>query len=459
MASASNAITKNAVAVDPNDVSKCALDHYDHVLSKGKPRSGDEWTIYAAIVAASISRMEVVSCATGTKCTTVGPEGWTLRDTHAEVLCRRGLLRVLLQEISEKKLQLLEKCDDSCTYRLRHDTTLHLYVSASPCGDASIYPIIHEKEDLNFTGAKVIVQKDEKSSHDGQLLPVNSCDDTCVAREDTQQLGGLRTKSGRSNLPQHLRSTCMSCSDKLLRWSLFGLQGSWLPFEIRLSSIVISRDVNAVSLQAQRRALERAICHRKQQVVEELQSRDGECEVAKRLSEHDVAIHVVEHQFPDGKASSCHAISDIIAASTDTDDKKESKPTDDDSRKRKRDASTAASTTSKKRRKEKSPCGVSINWQWGGETEVVVGARGIRQGKKPKSDDDYVNMTSRLSRGALVQLANKSKQTDFKSYREFKTRQAHPSYADSRTLVFSTRPFQGWLVGSNDFELLYHNGT
>lgn len=454
---AANGGTSNA-AVISNDIANCALHHYHYCMSKGKPRSGDEWTVYAAIVAASYSatmQLKVVSCATGTKCTTVGPEGWILRDCHAEVLCRRGLTRVLLEEISENKLHLLEKCsDDDLRYRLRSDTTLHLYVSTSPCGDASIYPILNE-EDMNFTGAKVIVQKDEESLHNGELLPVNGItSETCVAREDTQQLGVLRTKSGRSNLPQYLRSTSMSCSDKLLRWCVMGLQGSWLPFEIRLSSIVVSGDPNATSLEAQRQALERAICNRKQQVLEELQSRNAGCELARRLLDHEIAVHVVEEQFPDSKSTTSAINENNDMVSTYNACALESKEPCDVSRKRKRN-DDKVEPTNKKRRKEKSPCGISLNWQWidEGETEVVVGARGIRQGKKPRSDQDYVNMTSRLSRRALVRLANKN-QTDEKSYREFKARQAYPSYIHDRNLVFSTRPFQGWLVGNSDFEII-----
>jgi len=452
---ADDGATNNSVV--PNDIAECALHHYHHNLTRGKPRCGDEWTIYAAIVAASFpSTLKVVTCATGTKCTTVGPEGWVLRDSHAEVLCRRGLIRVLLQETTTGNLRLLETSGDS--HRLRADTTLHLYVSDSPCGDASIYPIQHE-EDMNFTGAKVIVQKDNNNpSNRGELLTVNTAStpsDYCVAREDTQELGVLRTKSGRSNLPQHLRSSCMSCSDKLLRWCVLGLQGSWLPFDVRLSSVVVSRDPNATSRDAQQQALERAVCGRVCQVVTELRSRNAESEFVKRLKEHVLTVHVVEEQFPDGKSESI-AYDDSVRASTDMKDV-DSKIVDNSTKKRKRDEDTVSQQNNKKqRRQQKSSCGVSINWQWSdGETEVLVGARGVQQGKKPKTDSDYVKMTSRLSRGALVQLVNsKIEAPNFvKSYRDFKTNQTIPSYAENRSLILSTQQFDRWLVGNTDFDI------
>ena len=435
-------------SVDPNKVARCAQHHYYNNLSRGKPRSGDEWTVYAAIVAASPSdRLHVLTCATGTKCTTVGPDGWVLRDSHAEVLCRRGLIRELLIETSQGNLRLLEKHGDS--YRLRPDTSLHLYVSDSPCGDASIYPT-RNKDDMNFTGAKVIVQENNTASH-GELLAVHSTDN-CVAREDIQQLGVLRSKSGRSNLPQHLRSACMSCSDKLMRWCLLGLQGSWLPFEIPLSSIVVSRDPNAASRDAQQQALERAICHRIQTVIEELKKCNVENDFIKRLAAHVVTVHVVEEQFPDSIKSEAATIVDN-GTGYDSRNDETTLPTSDVIKKRKRECSSEESfQNTKKRRTQKSPCGVSINWQRSsGETEVVVGARGIRQGKKPKSDSDYVKMASRLSRGALMQLVNANKpENQTATYCYFKARQAHPSYTAARSLVLSTSPFKGWLTETSD---------
>ena len=441
------------VTVDPNDIAKCALHHYHHHLSRGKPRSEDEWTIYAAIVAAHHDNsLDVISCATGSKCTTVGPDGWVLRDCHAEVLCKRGLIRLLL--LHEKEGNVLEKYKDE-NYRWKRATTLHLYVSDSPCGDASIYPLVEEK--MNFTGAKVLVHKYESNTdvfHHKELLRIN--DECCVAREGIQELGVLRTKSGRSNLPSHLRSMSMSCSDKILRWCILGMQGSWIKQgvlkPIRLSSIVVSCDPYATSRELQQEALERAICGRVQQVVEELQSRDlseEHVDFVKHLSDHVLSVHVVSERFPDGRQESSVVQGTKIAENT------EGKVVGENaSKKRKREPNDALPI--EKQKKRKSPCGVSVNWQRFTETEVVVGARGIRQGKKPKSDQDYISQTSRLSRGALMQLANaKHKET----YRDFKAQRAPKGYSDIKSLVFSTRPFQGWLVGNTDFTFTSYNGT
>lgn len=64
-------------------------------------------------------------------------------DMHAEVLARRGLLRFLQEDLLRCQGgapcgELLEPCGGtSGGYRLRDDTTLHLYTSSVPCGNAS----------------------------------------------------------------------------------------------------------------------------------------------------------------------------------------------------------------------------------------------------------------------------------------------------------------------------------
>jgi Adenosine-deaminase (editase) domain len=289
--------TPTAVA---DQVAACALHHYEHDLpgGRGKPRLHHEWTVYAAFVARHNVKgtCRVVSSATGTKCTAIrrkdGAEGCIIHDSHAEVLARRGLLRVLWSEITELTNQKQEECtcqennkifegkkllvkttsatfttnDDSnknntaikTKFKLDANIQLHLYISDSPCGDASIYEVtkrlkddvdadddaIQENptkkdnskkknatttiQDVLFTGAKVIVSKvtgvdatdcggnhqllslggSESNHATGEVSP-HPDHQVSVAREQQQALGKIRTKAGRSNLPDHLRSTSM----------------------------------------------------------------------------------------------------------------------------------------------------------------------------------------------------------------------------------------------------------
>jgi tRNA-specific adenosine deaminase 1 len=132
-----------------NLVAECALKHYENNITKGKPKDEAEWTVYAAIVAQRQARLWVISAATGTKCTARRQDGFVLHDGHAEVLARRGLMRVLWLELREKlgngrectkdeskDESLLEEMNGSKRFKLCSDIGLHLYISDSPCGDA-----------------------------------------------------------------------------------------------------------------------------------------------------------------------------------------------------------------------------------------------------------------------------------------------------------------------------------
>ena len=102
--------------------------------------------------------------------------------------------------------------------RLKEEYRFHLYISEPPCGDSSM--LFQSEEKLHWTGAKSV---------DGGLSSVES--------------GISRLKCGRSDIKLDQRSESMSCSDKILKWNLVGIQGGLISAvndrPIFLSSIVI----------------------------------------------------------------------------------------------------------------------------------------------------------------------------------------------------------------------------
>ncbi|KAL3809439.1 hypothetical protein ACHAXA_007781 [Cyclostephanos tholiformis] len=547
-------------------IAQCAIDHYHDTLPSnngGKPQTGREWTVYAAIVAYRQRRdddddewidaaksdecddrpdrlmdqgdMWVVSCATGSKCTSIRSivsslprsgenhdngtprvlhhnratrdrgnnvshfsdldegsickcyKGMVLKDSHAETLARRGLMSCLWDEIEyylqldrtkstddvalvkeknegHRARQLLDalNCpqnkDDqgrTLSFRLRRDISLHMYVSDSPCGDASIYEIrrrcdqqpqnnnesneIGDTRDteLNFTGAKIILSAGDEGQYidrsNGSISSILTCsfvdqestrDDTkqsaiTLGREETQQLGALRIKSSRSNMPPELRSTSMSCSDKILRWGVFGLQGSLLAMYISkpilLSSICVSKDLRSVdggSDDGQLAALKRALSGRIENVFKTTAKPCGN----EDWRSPDVAV--VDIVFESSKTAADHRYLEW-----QTNIKKSSvELTSSVPCKRPRmhghaqnsvvkNGSRHFTPQSTSNSKKESACGMSINWHQNylvngnadrrrsnEATEITIGATGLKRGKRPKTPKDVLGSASRLCR-------------------------------------------------------------
>uniref|UniRef100_A0A3Q1ILU0 Adenosine deaminase RNA specific B2 (inactive) n=1 Tax=Anabas testudineus TaxID=64144 RepID=A0A3Q1ILU0_ANATE len=163
---------------------------------------------------------QVVSLATGTKCLDSDNTSdceLTLSDCHAEVVSRRALVRFLYAQLelllcrsadAEESIFIPSKGSDG--FQLRDDVFFHMYVSSSPCGDARLncpYETTAAHHSRRFRcHLRVKVNGGEGT------LPV-------TARRANQKWDDVSTQKP---------FVTMSCTDKMAKWSVVGLQGALL---------------------------------------------------------------------------------------------------------------------------------------------------------------------------------------------------------------------------------------
>ncbi|KAJ8343903.1 hypothetical protein SKAU_G00312320 [Synaphobranchus kaupii] len=143
-----------------DEIARLCYDRFSELPKRGKPELGREWTLLAAVVKVSEtqsldlpeqkkSEKEVVSLGTGTKCigrSAMSPRGDVLNDSHAEVIARRGFVRYLMEELRAAVVgegsRVFCPGDERGKWRLLDGISFLFFTSHTPCGDASIIPMI-----------------------------------------------------------------------------------------------------------------------------------------------------------------------------------------------------------------------------------------------------------------------------------------------------------------------------
>ncbi|XP_070622125.1 LOW QUALITY PROTEIN: double-stranded RNA-specific adenosine deaminase [Erythrolamprus reginae] len=205
----------------------------------------------------------VVSIGTGNRCVKgeeLSLKGETVNDCHAEIISRRGFLRFLYSELMKfdplaPEESIFELSEDG-KLKIKDDISFHLYISTAPCGDGALFDKScseqantagQDQHQPLFENPKQGKLRTKVENGEG-TIPVESSD--IVPTWDGIQHG------------ERLRT--MSCSDKILRWNVLGMQGALLSHFIHP---VYLRSVTLGYLYSQGH-LTRAICCR--------MSRDGD---------------------------------------------------------------------------------------------------------------------------------------------------------------------------------------
>ncbi|CAG9856209.1 unnamed protein product [Phyllotreta striolata] len=205
-----------------------SLMNNDPAHAKRKVLSGIVMTINEDL---DNENSRVICITTGTKCISgkhIDLSGGSLNDMHAEILSRRCLLYYLYDQLdlfdsAEPHRSIFQKKVDGEGFKLKDGVDFHLFISTAPCGLARTY-------NFGNTASNDSIKLNEKLR-----MKLEGGEGSIPVENDTK----IQTMDG---IILGERLLTMSCSDKICKWNVLGVQGALLSRFIEpiyLKSIIV----------------------------------------------------------------------------------------------------------------------------------------------------------------------------------------------------------------------------